>query len=47
MKLAASPGICFVAALLGSIPISLADEVAWEDTLDKSFFASSISRSQA
>ncbi|WP_424358945.1 TspO/MBR family protein [Methanocella sp. MCL-LM] len=39
VKLAASLAICFVAALLGSIPISLADGVAWQNTLDKPFFA--------
>lgn len=37
--LVASGAICFAAALLGSMPISIGDGVAWQDSLNKPFFA--------
>jgi tryptophan-rich sensory protein len=37
--LVASGAICFAAALIGSIPISIGDGVAWQDSLNKPFFA--------
>jgi len=38
-KLAASLALCFAAAILGSIPITLNNGVAWQNTLNKPFFA--------
>lgn len=39
LMLVASGAICFAAAFLGSVPISVGDGIAWQDTLSKPFFA--------
>ena len=39
LKLAASLALCFAAAILGSLPITLSNGVAWQNTLQKPFFA--------
>jgi tryptophan-rich sensory protein len=39
LMLVASGAICFAAAMIGSIPLSIGDGVAWLDSLSKPFFA--------